>query len=160
MEYEDAFCPEQPLISCKKDVFRFAVGDGATETSFSGVWAKQIVRAICAGQFEGELLHQTLGRLRERWHKIVSRKPMPWYAEEKLRMGAYAALVGLVLNDPSSRLEDGEWTALAIGDSCVFQIRGKKLVASFPMERSESFNNSPELLCSENVLGQPPARLY
>ena len=127
------------------------MSDGATETSFSGVWAKQIARAMFNGQFEGEQLQQTLAGLRERWHKIVSRKPMPWYAEEKVRMGAYAALVGLVLNDSSSRREDGKWTAIAIGDSCVFHIRGKQTRRLFPMERSESFSNSPELLGSGNL---------
>src|SRR2546427_3485770 len=145
-EYEDAFWPERPLISRKNVTFRFAVGDGATETSFSGIWAKQLVRAFCKGELEGKEFPQRLSLLREKWHRIVSRKPMPWYAEEKIRSGAFAAILGLVLNDSSEPGEDGKWNALAIGDSCVFQLREKELVASFPIQSSDQFNNSPVLL--------------
>src|SRR5579864_6082712 len=82
-EYEDAFCPERSLVSEKETRFRFAVADGATETSFSGIWAKQLVRSFCKGELQDGDLGQRLRKLRQRWRKIVSRKPMPWYAEEK-----------------------------------------------------------------------------
>src|SRR5437879_3789162 len=100
-EYEDAFGPEHPIIGKEGTTFRFAVGDGATETLFSGVWAKQLVRAFCRGQLEGQGFPHHLTALRERWLKIVTRKPMPWYAEEKLRSGAFAAIVGTILDDSS-----------------------------------------------------------
>ena len=149
-EYEDAFWPEYEVISRKNKTFRFAVADGATETSFSGVWAKQLVRAFGKGELEGDQMPGTLNVLRERWLKIVSRKPMPWYAEEKIRNGAFAAIVGLHLTDSSEAREDGEWRALAIGDSCVVQVREKQLVTSFPIQSSNQFNNSPVLLSSRH----------
>jgi hypothetical protein len=150
-EYEDAFCPERPIISKKGPAFCFAVADGATETSFSGVWATQLVRAFCKGDMEGKEFSRNLSVLRERWLKVVSRKPMPWYAEEKIRSGAFAAIVGLVLDDSSKPEEDGSWRALAIGDSCVFQLRELQLVASFPIQSSDQFNNSPLLLASRGA---------
>jgi hypothetical protein len=147
-EYEDAFCPERPLIGKRSSTFRFAVADGATETSFSGVWATQLVRAFCKGELEGKEFSRSLGGLRERWLKVVSRKPMPWYAEEKVRSGAFAAIVGLILDDAAEPREGGKWRAIAIGDSCVFQLRETQLIASFPMQSSDQFNNSPLLLGS------------
>jgi hypothetical protein len=146
-EYEDSFCPER-LIGKGDSTFRFAVGDGATETSFSGVWARELVRAFCKGELEGAECSRSLRALRERWLKVVSRKPMPWYAEEKVRSGAFAAIVGLVLDDSPKPEQDGRWTAFAIGDSCVVQLRESELVSSFPIQSSDQFNNSPLLLCS------------
>jgi hypothetical protein len=157
-EYEDACCPERPLISEKDSTFRFALGDGATETSFAGVWATQLVRAFCKGKLEGDEFSLSLRLLRERWLKFASRKPMPWYTEEKVRSGAFAAMVGLVLNDSCEPEEDGNWRALAIGDSCVFQLRKRKLVASFPIQSSDQFNSSPVLLGSRSVQGQGDAQ--
>lgn len=145
-EYEDAFWPDHPIISEKNNTFRFAVADGATETSFSAVWAKQLVRAFGRGELDGSEMSQTLNALRERWIKIVSRKPLPWYAEEKIRSGAFAAILGLILSDPSKAGEDGKWHAIAIGDSCLVQLRGKEFVRAFPIQSAAQFGNNPMLL--------------
>ncbi len=147
-EYEDAFCPQRPLISRKASSFSFAVADGATETSFSGMWAKQLVRAFCKGEFDVDEISRNVDTLREHWLRNVSRKPMPWYAQEKIRSGAFAALVGLGLIDSPESEEDGTWKAHAIGDSCVFQIRDSRLIAKFPIQSSNQFTNSPLLLSS------------
>jgi hypothetical protein len=153
-EYEDALCPEVPLIGEKGSVFRFAVGDGATETSFARIWAKQLVRAFCKGKLEGDEFPLSMRSLRERWLKFVSKKAMPWYMEEKVRSGAFAAVVGLALHDSTEGDEEGMWRALAIGDCCVFQVRRRKLVTSFPIQSSCQFNSSPLLLSSRGALDQ------
>ena len=44
-EYEDAFSPRL-FENDKYSEFRCAVADGATETSFSGLWAKILVDAF------------------------------------------------------------------------------------------------------------------
>ena len=46
-EYEDSFWPR--FLDGESNNFRFAVADGATEASFSGIWARQIVRAFGKG---------------------------------------------------------------------------------------------------------------
>jgi serine/threonine protein phosphatase PrpC len=145
-EYEDAFYPRAKIISQEQKLFSFAVADGATETSFSGLWAKQLVRAFCKGIPDGPEISINLVPLRERWQKIVSRRPLPWYAEEKIRSGAFAAIVGLVLEDGAKG--QGSWKALAVGDSCLFQVRNKQVLKCFPIKKSEDFNNSPQLLSS------------
>ena len=45
-EYEDAFWPRKS-IEHRATSFHCAVADGATETSYSGIWAKQLVRYLC-----------------------------------------------------------------------------------------------------------------
>ena len=73
-------------------------------------------------------------------------------------MGAYSSLMGLTLHAP---IEDevGKWEALAIGDSCLFQIQNKKLIVRWPIDSSAQFNNSPILLstkleCNEGLVRQ------
>jgi hypothetical protein len=73
---------------------------------------------------------------------------LPWYGEEKARQGAFAALVALELTGADSGGSEGYWRAAALGDSCLFQMRGKDLLAWFPMDSSAAFNNRPFLLGS------------
>jgi hypothetical protein len=145
-EYEDAFWPRRPVDG--KMCSRFAVADGATETSFSGVWAKQLVRAYCAGFFDELPESEWLSRLRRKWWSIVRSKPLPWYAEQKIECGTFAAIVGLTLSRDFDREDRGTWHAEAIGDSCLFQLRETNLITKFPVQASQDFTNSPLLLSS------------
>jgi hypothetical protein len=146
-EYEDAYWPRHPVEG--EGCSRFAVADGATETSFSGIWAKQLVRAYCAGAFDNLHDSEWLSKLQRKWWSIVRKKPMPWYAEEKLESGTFAALVGLTLHSESAENEHGAWHAEAIGDSCLFQLRGGDILAKFPVQASQDFTNSPVLLSTK-----------
>lgn len=144
-EYEDAYWPRHPVEG--ESYFRFAVADGATETSFSRIWARQLVCAYCAGAFDNYEAPEWLSKRRRKWRSIVRTRPLPWYAEEKIEKGTFAALVGLTL-DPQSA-ESGRWHATAIGDSCLFQLRGCHIVTKFPLQASADFTNSPVLLSSK-----------
>jgi serine/threonine protein phosphatase PrpC len=146
-EYEDAFWPKN-IIDAKRPVFRFAVADGATETSFSDIWAKLLVRAYCKGCASGSRLAKALPKLRGNWSREIETKELPWYAEEKARQGAFSALVGLTLQSQESVRGRGTWQALAIGDSCLCQIRDHSLIAAFPISESSGFTNRPKLLAS------------
>ncbi|HEV2327951.1 MAG TPA: hypothetical protein VGY56_04075 [Verrucomicrobiae bacterium] len=141
-EYEDASAIAEGKL-------RFAVADGATETSFSKIWAKQLVRAFVDGRLSIPIVTDELGPLQSRWQKIVHRHPLPWYAEEKASDGAFAAFVGLQFFDARSETDvKTNWRAAAAGDSCLFQLRDGKIVESFPLEDSGSFNDRPNLLGS------------
>lgn len=147
-EYEDAYWPlngDQMDI----DLFRYAVADGATQTSFSRLWAQLLVRAYCKGNLGATKLHETLQSLQENWHKQINTKPLPWFAQEKVRQGAFATILGLTFaeSDENHGLA-GVWNAFAIGDSCLFQIRNNELLLRFPLQHSSEFNNSPALLSS------------
>lgn len=154
-EYEDSYYPRDEIIGDEHALFRFAVADGATETSYSGIWATQLVRSFCRGRLDRIEPSDPIQHLREGWRRAVSRKPLPWYAEEKVRAGAFAAIAGLLLEDGKDRETRGPWRAVALGDSCIFQLRGKKLLARFPIEKSEQFNNSPVLLSSIRPQSEP-----
>jgi hypothetical protein len=159
-EYEDAFAPRPQVVGKVWDTCRFAIADGATETSFSGIWAKQLVRALCRGALDGSRFSEGLHAARERWSRLVGCRPLPWYAEEKIRSGAFAAIAGLTLADSDQSKDQGTWEVTAFGDSCVFQIREDRIISAFPFEQSGNFNNSPVLLGSTPMKdGSEPTEL-
>jgi len=147
-EYEDAFNPARyDVIDVSGNALRVAIADGATETLFAKLWAELITKAYVEGKFD--LSGQTLPFLCQEWNEFVLSKPLPWYAEEKARSGAFAALLGFSIQ--SNNEEDcavGSWDALAIGDSCLFQVRRDELVVAFPLTHSTEFNRRPFLLSS------------
>src|SRR6266498_411215 len=149
-EYEDAVWPEQ-LIQREEKLFRFAVADGATETSFSGVWANILVRAYGQGQLKARNLPKSLPRLQKEWLTSVSLRaqPLPWYAEEKLRDGAFSSILGFTIGPATADSgQSGRWKAIAIGDSCLFHVRDGHLLTAFPLENAQQFNNRPVLVSS------------
>src|SRR4051794_1946930 len=108
-EYEDAAYPLSFSGTDREQEFRCAVADGATETSFSGLWANLLVR----GYVDEEPLEES----RKKWQEAIPTANQPWYVEEKAQAGAYSALVGLSVQ------ANGTWSSAAVGDSCLIQIR-------------------------------------
>ena len=98
-DYEDAFAaaPERR---------RFAVADGATESSFAATWAKLLVEGFTTAE-EGKPWHELdwLTPQRQRWAAEVDGLPLPWYAEDKREQGAYATLLGIALCSPKTEDE-------------------------------------------------------
>ena len=147
-EYEDAGCMASE-IEHRGIVSRYAVADGATETSFAGAWARALVMAYCQGLLTGLQTDHTVKALRENWSAQVGQLSLPWYAEEKALRGAFATFCGLtVCHDSEHKSEEGDWQVLAIGDSCFFHVRKKRVIRSFPLVRSTEFGCSPEMLGS------------
>lgn len=152
-EYEDAFAPAAaPEEQCRE--FRCAVADGATETSYSGLWARILVDAFVDNRLR-KMNGDTISHLSAQWRREIDErtrhKPLPWYAEEKLHHGAFSSLMGLALR------ADGRWRALCIGDSCLFQVRPREAIYAFPYYAPEQFNNHPTLI-STNADGNAALR--
>ncbi|HEY2384269.1 MAG TPA: protein phosphatase 2C domain-containing protein [Terriglobia bacterium] len=139
-EYEDAFWPPAPLDLDSK-LFRFAVADGATETSFARSWAQLLTRAYCRDYLSEKKIRKHLPQLEQQWNSSIGKAALPWYAEEKLSHGAFATVLGLTVLE-------GTWQSTAIGDSCLFQVRDGRLLTAFPMTEAGDFNNRPPLLSS------------
>ena len=124
---------------------RFAVADGATESAFAGPWARALAEAFVQGPVAAGGWAGWLPDVRQRWLNEIGSPELPWYLEEKFQQGAFATLLGVEL----SPLENAwEWKAVAVGDCCLFHLRGDTLLCSFPLERSSEFGSQPDLLCS------------
>ena len=146
-EYEDAFWPQESVLERVGARFRCAVADGATENSFSAAWANLLVREFCARQPSLTRFFGALPSLRQAWLRRVTAQPLPWYAEDKVRQGAFASFLGLTLEKAGPKSQRfASWSAVAVGDSCLFQVRDGCLIAAFPLTRSEQFNSRPYLI--------------
>lgn len=148
-ECDDAHFPRREEHYGATSSFRTAVADGATESSYSGVWAKLLVRAFGRDKLGDLTAAGALTWQQAVWAKVVNGKSLPWYAEEKAKQGAFSTLLGIEIHAATAKDDHrGRWSALAIGDSCVAQVRGEDLVVSFPLEASTQFSSRPHLLSS------------
>src|SRR4051812_17832075 len=109
-EYEDAWAAD-PTRG------RFAVADGASETSFAGRWAQLLTEAFLEAERPTGVAAWLAGP-RERWEAEVMGLELPWYAELKREQGAFATLLGVGVRLPAQG-RPGKWRAVAVGDSCL-----------------------------------------
>lgn len=146
-DYEDAAYPAWSRDS-RKWLFRCAVADGATESSFAREWARRLVRHFGVGTLTSPTFREVIPKLQQRWQRQVGRRPLPWFAEEAASRGAFAAFIGMAMR----RTRDGqrEWGAIALGDACLFLVREDHLHKAFPLATAEAFNNRPFLLSTHS----------
>lgn len=153
-EYEDAFFPfitEENEKEGKK--FRFSVADGASAGILSGEWARTLTEVSCLLNIPLDDIHTILETSFSKWNGWLAdyfhiRKekgaPIKWYEEPGLQAGAFATLLALDVSEEQTN----RWQVIAVGDSCLFQVRGNQLITTFPIMQSNAFNNNPALICS------------
>jgi hypothetical protein len=139
---------------------RFAVADGASESLLSGPWAALLARLYGRRREAAGDPAALLALATARWARWLRRyirqrerrgRPIQWFEEPGLAAGAFAALLGLTLHDDP----DGgatRWQALALGDCCLVQTRGSRVIASFPIDSADALGVRPLLI------GSRPAR--
>lgn len=146
---------------------RFAVADGASTSFIPGLWARLLVeRFRDAGPDEARSLVTKEGGWPQ-WLRTPARR---WRAgaedtvaaaSERKRVLLHNRLVGEdsaaatfigVRVDPSG----GAWQAAAVGDSCLFHLRGGGLELSFPLAASGEFDATPDCLFSNRFDVPPP----
>jgi hypothetical protein len=145
-DYEDAFAVDAVRA-------RFAVADGATESSFAAGWARLLVEGFVGAHRAPWSNLAWLTPARQQWSAEVDALPLPWYAEDKRADGAFATFLGMAFRAPDSH-RPGIWRALAIGDSCLFRVHHGRLMRAFPLGHSEDFGNQPRLIGSRQGGGE------
>ena len=158
-ECEDCFRVVFPYrmekLGLTKNNARIALADGASESAFAREWARILTDRfitnppnIC-GPVERSLT-EWLEPCQEEWNRLVPWERIPWHGEAKTRAGSLATLLGLTIGKGSNRSNTLSWRAIAVGDSCLFIVRGGEMALSFPLEDSSQFNNAPALICSNS----------
>jgi hypothetical protein len=151
-EYEDSFQPRKDGRHSARRL-RFALADGASESMLSGRWADVLTRTWCKAQrgrteeilqaamaeWDGELAAYLEDRSRQG-------RPIQWFEEPGLAKGAFATLLGVQFT--TRRTSVGNWSAVSLGDTCLFQVRDDELITSFPVKSSADFGSSPNLVPS------------
>ncbi|MEU6129743.1 protein phosphatase 2C domain-containing protein [Saccharopolyspora sp. NPDC047091] len=130
-ENEDA-CAADPVS------LRFAVADGASTAARSDVWSRLLVEAFVHEHLD-PTDPGTRRELSSRWLAAVWRADLAWFAQEKLSGGSAATFVGLTFSDETYRVH-------AVGDSCLFHLRGDRVLLAGPMFDPDEFDRFPELL--------------
>ena len=157
-EYEDAY---QPTISGEYEGQKFcaAMADGASEGFLSGQWADILVREYCNDPHHESDLTSFFAQTEAKWKEFLEayikkrgeeNRPIQWYEEPGLENGAFSTLIGLSIFDGPEG-GDKTWSASAIGDTCLFQIRQNELIRCFPMQNTEAFNTWPSLISSNPI---------
>lgn len=153
-ECED-FCYPTRNKEISAPALRFAIADGASESLLSGQWARILTLAFCRSHNDScdfNAFYQRALRAWEKWKQSYInkrariRKPIQWYEEPGLEAGAFSTFLGLRIEDENLNA----WQAIAVGDSCLFQVRDNDLIISFPISASKEFGNFPGLLCSNS----------
>ena len=115
---------------------RFAVADGAAESPHSALSAQLLVEEFVRQSERVTPWADWLPSLQQRWAEHVG-QPIgaPWYSNRGCPR-RFATFLGFVV-------EETTWHALAVGDSCLFQVRKGALVRAFPIARAGDFGNAP-----------------
>lgn len=149
-EYEDAW-------DYNARAKRVAVADGASDAFESCLWARALVQAFVRRPPTNadESLLDWLALPQQTWQAGIQWERLPWYAQEKAQRGAFATLLGLTFSPPRTNTDlDANpivhWTAMAVGDACLFQIRRHTVVVHFPVQHAAEFGNTPPLLSTRN----------
>lgn len=157
-ECEDAYWPER-LRERKGHIARFAVADGASEGMLSGPWAKILTRSFCRAyqRPSRSSMRQLIARACDSWEtwksaylerRAAEGRPVQWWEEQGLLTGPFSTLLGVAFLIPGGS-ETGYWDAAALGDSCLFQVKGDLLVEGFPLDRSSLFSQRPVLISAD-----------
>ncbi len=148
-ENEDSFWPRK--VDDASSSFTAAISDGATQSIFAGAWSKLLVEQFGNSAFHksDETFRKEIRCLQERWFQKATERPLPWYAEHKVQRGAFASLLTIHIFEavePSLL----RWNSAAIGDSCLFHLRGNQFLSAYPLNCSAAFDANPHLVCSND----------
>jgi hypothetical protein len=127
----------------------FALADGASESSFAGLWANSLAERFVADPPGSSISwEEWLAPARDQWRQDVDGREMPYYAVDKAAYGAFSTLLGFEM------FADNTWKARAVGDSCLFHVREDELLLSFPLTAVSEFGTAPNLLSSRVIPDQ------
>jgi hypothetical protein len=127
--------------------FICALADGASQAAFSALWARLLVKAAVASGFPGPTWTELVTSAQQQWLAQLSRITLPGQTEEQLRQGALATILWFGLRFPNPNEKRVlHWQAIAIGNTCLFQIRKRSVVQMVPPMASVDFVKSPTLL--------------
>ncbi len=155
--------PEQPGAyqdaSCVDTEHHIAaIADGVSSSLFSGPWAAILAEAVVAespNPCDAEEFAGWLRQQRERWTASIDTSSLAWFQKAKLPMGAFSTLLYARVCELEN-VHEGTFggyrlVAFALGDRCLFQIRGGELVRSFPLDAAEQFEADPIVLGSVDL---------
>lgn len=152
-QWEDgyAFAPEAGLV---------AVADGAGDGIFSKLWAELLLESYVAHPValdDAGAVEAWIAERRRAWVARVDYPRQRWSIQLRLDQTCGAAtFLGLEIGAGPEGPDDAtSWTASAVGDVCLFHLRGGQLVDSFPVARAADFGTTPDIFQSKPMRPMP-----
>lgn len=147
-QYQDAF-------ELDPELGRAAIADGVSSAIFSGPWAKLLTLAAVADPpplEDASSFPTWIADKRAAWLNTIDISHLTWYQRPKMADGAMTTLLWLELA-PTETNADGraicyQLNAYAIGDSCLFHVRGGEALYWFPLNSSGEFGLNPAVVGS------------
>ena len=140
-EYEDAFA-----FNMRKK--RFAMADGASDSVFSGIWARALVKSFVNSRLNiddtGGLAFQMLTESRNAWYDKIDWDSLKLFVKNKAVKGSFSTFLGVEFTKGKSSYT---YRAVALGDTC-FIVRNNNDIISKPIEKASDFNITPKLFWS------------
>lgn len=154
---KDADEPEQYQDAFELDAERgiAAIADGVSSAIFSGPWARVLTREVVAAPpnlDDSAAFQDWLARNRAAWSSQIDVSKLTWYQRPKMVDGAMTTLLWIELA-PVELGENGlaknyHLRMFAIGDTCMFHLRGGQTLSKFPLESSSEFGLNPAVIAS------------
>jgi serine/threonine protein phosphatase PrpC len=135
-----------------------AIADGVGSSLFARAWAAILVEAAVRDQpnpDDRQMLAAWLAELRAAWRRPIDVARLAWFQKAKLREGAFSTLLAVRLVPPQPLSDEVEpaWRlqGMGIGDSCLFHLRGGRLLRKFPVQTSAELDHHPLVLGSVDL---------
>lgn len=149
-EYEDAF-------AVNPGRGKLAVADGASDSIFSGLWARSLVKSYVESNLSitnDDFVERLVSAAREKWHTDIEWDTLRLFVKNKAINGSFSTMI---LTESIGNNSFDRVRVLSVGDSCILMNRNES-AASFPLEDYRDFNISPELVWSG--YGSPFSKEY
>lgn len=141
-EYEDAF-------AARDDRGKYAIADGASDSIFSGIWARNLVNTFVGmdgpdSEDTSDVIHSLIRSSRDSWYRDIKWGDLGLFVKNKAIKGSFSTFLGIDLhrNDTGYIVD-----IIAVGDSCIMYLLDGKL-ESFPIDDPGKFSNTPNLIWS------------
>ncbi len=133
-----------------------ALADGAGSSLYPGQWAELLVKSFCHGAENPiETIRQSeqawLKLAQEQWRqyyleKLKSPSRKWWQAGSQLKACGFSTFLGLRLDSDRNQ---GQWQAVAVGDSCLFKLEKKtNHLFVFPYKTAQAFKRTSQCFAS------------
>lgn len=131
----------------------FAIADGASQSFYPSIWAEMLVNNFCQNpEFDKQTWQEWLIPIQNKWlieveervrKAKLENKPI-WVTNQNrfsFRESATSTFIGL-------QFVNNQVRACIVGDSCLFILKNKQLVKSYPIESSKEFSDRPQYFAS------------
>jgi hypothetical protein len=134
-----------------------AIADGTATSYFSKEWADLLVKHFCSDESSIErIVSDNRGWLKapqEEWRSfslnIQQDNSAAWNIKATInRDCGDATFLGVKFCLPEADSIEGKWRAVAVGDSCLFQITTNHKISAIPIKKSQDFKSTSQVIRS------------